>query len=917
MSVLTLLETLLIGPLKLVFEIIFAVAHRFIGHPGLAIIVLSLVMNVLVLPLYKRADAMQEEARNTEDKLRDGISHIKKTFSGDERMMILQTYYRQNNYKPTQALNSSVSLLLQIPFFMAAYQFLSNLQVLDGVPLGPIDNLAAPDGLLVVGGLAINLLPVLMTLINVLSGALYLKGFPLKSKVQLYAMALVFFVLLYNSPACLVFYWTLNNVFSLVKNIFYKLKNPGKVINILLSLLGMAIIIFAVFIYSRESLIRNIFLVCVGIFMQIPIVYGLLKKHIKVTVKEYAPDKKVFLLGAVFITVLTGLLIPSTYIAASPQEYIDLSYFYNPSNYVVHSVAMAAGTFIVWAGVFYWISSKKGKVLFEKLIWIMCGVMTMNYMLFGTDLGILFSNLVYENGMSFSMKEQLLNIIAVIVLTAAMYLVASKWKQAAAMILITAIIAAGGMSCINMTKITSSVNSIDIEDIASEVPSFTLSKEGNNVIVIMLDRALGEYIPYLFNEKPELKEKYDGFTYYSNVISFGGHTNFGVPGLVGGYEYTPVEMNRKSDQTIAEKHDEALKLMPSIFSENGYKVAVCDPPYAGYELHGDLSVFDDMPGVNAYRSDGILNDTVQEEYNVESTQRNFFCFSIMKTMPLAVQSVIYDDGKYNKADYIHEDVFNMQTEVEKCTAIGMYVGFVNEYSKMKNLSNITECVEGDQDTFMFMASKITHEIMLLQTPDYVPSMKVDNTEYENANAGRFTIDGRTLKMETPKQMMHYHINMAAHLMLADWFDYLRENDVYDNSRIIIVSDHGYHIHHLEELEKSGEELESFYPLLMVKDFNSTGFNVSDEFMTNADVPALAVKDIIKNPVNPFTGKQVNNDEKYAHDQFVILSDKYSINKNNGNTFLPSEWASVKDDMWNPDNWTIYDEKIVLDEYTAP
>ena len=92
MSFFTILETLLIGPLKLLFEIIFTIANQFIGHPGLSIIVLSLVMNILVLPLYRRADAMQEESRDTGAKLREGVAHIKKTFSGDERMMILQTY---------------------------------------------------------------------------------------------------------------------------------------------------------------------------------------------------------------------------------------------------------------------------------------------------------------------------------------------------------------------------------------------------------------------------------------------------------------------------------------------------------------------------------------------------------------------------------------------------------------------------------------------------------------------------------------------------------------------------------------------------------------------------------------------------------------------------------------------------------
>ena len=39
--------------------------------------------------------------------------------------MILQTYYRQNHYKPTYVLRSAVSLFLEIPFFIAAYAFLS------------------------------------------------------------------------------------------------------------------------------------------------------------------------------------------------------------------------------------------------------------------------------------------------------------------------------------------------------------------------------------------------------------------------------------------------------------------------------------------------------------------------------------------------------------------------------------------------------------------------------------------------------------------------------------------------------------------------------------------------------------------------------------------------------------------------
>ena len=213
MSFGAILDTLLFKPLQLLFEVIYMIADRVIDNPGLSIIVLSLVMNFLVLPLYKRADAMQEEERDIEMKLRDGVAHIKKTFSGDEKMMILQTYYRQNNYKPTYVLRGAVSLFLQIPFFIAAYRFLSGLSLLNGVSFGPIADLGKPDGMLVIAGVTINILPVIMTAVNLVSCVIFTKGGTLKSKIQLYAMALFFLVFLYTSPAGLVFYWTLNNVF--------------------------------------------------------------------------------------------------------------------------------------------------------------------------------------------------------------------------------------------------------------------------------------------------------------------------------------------------------------------------------------------------------------------------------------------------------------------------------------------------------------------------------------------------------------------------------------------------------------------------------------------------------------------------------------------------------------------------------
>ena len=870
MSFFTIADTILLGPLKLLFEIIFEWTHRVAQHPGISIFFLSLFVNVLVLPLYKRADTIQEEARDVEAKLQNGVAHIKKYFSGDERMMVLQTYYRQNHYKPTDGLKSSVSLLLQIPFFITAYQFLSNLGVLKGASLGPISDLSAPDGLLVLGGWSINCLPILMTLVNVVSGAMYSKGFPLKTKVQLYGIAAFFLVFLYNSPSGLVFYWTLNNVFSLVKTLFYKLKKPGKISEV----------------------------------------------H-----QEAKPNRTLFLLGTVFLTILVGVLIPSTYIAASPQEYVDVSHFHNPLWYIVSSACMAIGTFLVWMRIFYELASAKIKIVFERLTWILCVLMLVNYMFFGTKLGILTSSLQYVGGISFSLLEKIVNLLVLILLAGIMYVVVVKWRTNATTVLLTAILAFGIMSSMHLVNIHRSVREISTEA-SSGIPEFHLSKEGNNVIVIMLDRAMGEYVPYLMNEKPELKEQFAGFTYYSNTISFGPSTNFASPALLGGYEYTPVELNKRNDDSLMTKQNEANLVMPLLFAEQGYDVTVCDPIYANYKWISDLSVFKEYEGIDAYIAKGKFVDEEQKEFAIEQNHRNFFCFSLMKTMPLVLQNHMYNGGRYSQvAQQNHMKYFShVRTGMTK--SMGISKEFMESYNTMCHLSNMTKIAEGSTNTYLFFSNKMTHDPMLLQEPDYTPQERVDNTAIYEGTQERFTVDGKTLKMETEAQVIHYQANMAALIQLGKWFDYMREQDVYDNTKIVLVSDHGRGLQHFEELMYDGSEdmfenVEFYYPLLMVKDFNSQKFAETKEFMTIADVPVLAMQGIIERPKNPFTGKAISSDEKTAHDQYIIISEDWDVSRNDGNEFLPAKWASVKEDLWDLNNWKFYDETIVLREHAFP
>jgi membrane-anchored protein YejM (alkaline phosphatase superfamily) len=213
-----------------------------------------------------------------------------------------------------------------------------------------------------------------------------------------------------------------------------------------------------------------------------------------------------------------------------------------------------------------------------------------------------------------------------------------------------------------------------------------------------------------------------------------------------------------------------------------------------------------------------------------------------------------------------------------------------------------------------MTNDSTHEPALLQEPNYVPAQHVDNTAYETKNANRFTVDGKTLKMETETQYMHYEANMASMLKIGEWLDYLKKNHVYDNTRIIIVADHGRPLGQLSDMvikdskdDLSVYDAEFYYPLLLVKDFNSSKFSTSEQLMTNGDVPTLAVKDLIKNPKNPFTGNAINNNAKSNQDQYVLGSTIFDIKKNNGNVYLPGTWLKVHGDVRNKNNWSVVNE----------
>ena len=883
----------------------FKILGRGETNQGLAVIGVSLAVSLLTLPLYHRADMVQQKARDIQQKMARWVNHIRRTFKGEERFMMLRTYYRINGYSPLSALNGSISLLLEIPFFIAAYHFLSHLDVLNRASFWIIKDLGKPDGLLKLGAVTINVLPILMTAINCIASAIYLKGFPLKDKIQTYGMAVIFLVLLYNSPSGLVVYWTCNNIFSLVKNIFYKLKHPRETAYILSAIIGTAVTVAVLssgILISMKKVIAILVFQCIAV---LPLVCFLAKRYIKTTGKKvpallYVDDSYSFvsfLLAGFFLTLLLGVLIPSSVIASSASEFINLQEYRNPFLFLFNSTCYAAGFFLVWMGIIRHMLPQERKMALSLLLWIISCACLVNYMCFGRNLGTLSPLLVFDNGVSFSKGEKLLNLFVLFLLCGACIAV-FRFKKLVLSLYVVLILCVGGLSAFQIHSGQKELAEIayikDTPQDADIKPLIPLSKDGKNVIVFMLDRAISGYVPYLLEEKPFLKEQFDGFVYYPNTISFGRHTNFGAPPIFGGYEYTPTGMNSRPDMLLSDKHNEALKMLPVMFGNNNYEVTVCDPPYAGYREIPDLSIFKDYPYIKAHRLSGVLRnkeiEKVLYEAPLERNKRSFFCYSIFKVLPPSVSKYFYDRGNY----FSH-----IKNSLPK---------LFYEYSVLTQLPKITRIDTSCPGTFLSVQNATPHEPQQLRLPSY-------DLIGDNDNSYKTAADGH-IKMNKSSQKAHYHVNMATFLQLGKWFDYMRENGVYDNTRIILVADHGQYglgqFNHMilkniyDKVFDTAFDIEGVNPLLMVKDFNAKGFNTSDAFMTTADVPALAVKDVISNPINPFTGKEISDREKTLHPQLITTSKKFKLNECKGTVFDTSDgdFLSVHDDIFNPDNWEV-------------
>ena len=194
------------------------------------------VAAILMLPLSRIAERLQQQVHATEARLAPELQRIKKEYKGEVQSAKILALYKTERVHPLYSLKSMMGVAVVIPIFIGAFDMLAeNIHLMNASFLW-ISDLSRPDAVFVLPfrlpffGAELNMLPFLMTGLSVAASAMHnppaLNPELRRKQVRnMFLLAVGFFALFYTFPAGMVLYWTTNNLISVSKSLWARRYN--------------------------------------------------------------------------------------------------------------------------------------------------------------------------------------------------------------------------------------------------------------------------------------------------------------------------------------------------------------------------------------------------------------------------------------------------------------------------------------------------------------------------------------------------------------------------------------------------------------------------------------------------------------------------------------------------------------------
>ncbi|MCR4942397.1 MAG: membrane protein insertase YidC [Campylobacter sp.] len=180
-----------------------------IGNWGWAIVIFTLIIRIILFPLTYKGMLSMNKMKELAPKMKE----LQAKYKGDPQKLnaSVMELYRKNGANP---MGGCLPILLQIPIFFAIYRVLLNAIELKGAEwILWINDLSLKDPYFV--------LPILMAVTMFLQQKITPTNFtdPMQEKIMKF-LPLIFLVFFVTFPAGLTLYWFVNNVCSVIQQIF-------------------------------------------------------------------------------------------------------------------------------------------------------------------------------------------------------------------------------------------------------------------------------------------------------------------------------------------------------------------------------------------------------------------------------------------------------------------------------------------------------------------------------------------------------------------------------------------------------------------------------------------------------------------------------------------------------------------------
>ena len=195
--------------------------HKLFKNWGVAVILLSILVNLVLFPLSRKSYESMKKMQN----LQPHMDRLKEEHKGNPTKLNKEIMELYKKYE-VNPMGGCLPMLLQIPIFIALYQALMKSLELRGAGFLWIKDLSMPDAVglpfsLPIIGASINILPILMSL-----GMVFQQKFSMvkqaaqseqqkQQQVMMAVMPVIFLFVMYSFPSGLVLYWLVNTLLTM------------------------------------------------------------------------------------------------------------------------------------------------------------------------------------------------------------------------------------------------------------------------------------------------------------------------------------------------------------------------------------------------------------------------------------------------------------------------------------------------------------------------------------------------------------------------------------------------------------------------------------------------------------------------------------------------------------------------------